>query len=1055
MSIYLDFVKSKKLVTLFLLASFLVLVMTVLFSGKASATISFNPDRTPYMWAPFYDTFRECDTGPGAQAGFAAGSQSWLSTQEYLGGIPYSRNNVSRYRVDEIPAAGIPLWINMGSVTCLDANGLNPPQGSQNLYVTRFAHYYSTTQAGVSLNSGNTLLNDLSWGAGAKGTLDYRQLPFTYHPGPLPVGIHHRALNFDYRSVQEVRNRVTGVTEAACERYDSTPANPIVITFAWGNTSQLATCKVFSMTLNLTIEVTPVPTSTIRGRVFNANDMGQNYAGVVIDTCLGNTVTTGADGYFSFNVQVGQGFCVRATNGYPANQIGGPHTRPWNEGYYGCPGYGGSAANPNYCGHATYECQVAGGVYAGCGLGGIDRSWDEGFDIVFEISSPPSVFNIDATCSALNFAVASANSQSVTITLVVDGVAQTGSSYVRNNQPTSPSGVNHSFDISAWRDFSGHNFSVQVTNGVSTINSATDNSGSCLSITCSVVASRSPIEAGSSFDLTPTFTFSGSIGSRGNSYSGINVNIVLPAGFTGPSNPAFSNLSVGPGATSIAPGAKTGYTASSVTSQYTIGSTLSGGLTFTAPGGNCGTVPVGTMPYLREYGGDVWAGGVFANPDGTPAGTPTSGSIYAFNDNVTTDGDPADWAGAGAQLTVTSLLNINQYVSAGTRTGTCNTSFTACAPKGLSFANTGSTVYGGSFGYNRTIYNYYSGTRDAEIHIGDWNGMRNTVGGNGATAIRAATRGQYTLNGQNVASPGTGQEIVIPTGIQAAVYASGNVYIRNNIILADVSGAVDPDTLPYFALIVCGNIYIDQTVTRLDGLFVAQPGTLSGGQCVPAGGTSGTIYTCATSGTQACSVSNLSTAGNRQLAVNGSLVASRIKWLRTYCSLRFATFGEGINFGTGAGNTSCTNSGNSRAAEIVNYTPHMWLAPSPLKTPNLSEDGTLYNAIRGLPPIFNTGSSPSGGGSLSCASGYTEYNGFCYKEIPGFIGSSNCLRANPRFVWRPIGLPVACYDKIGIGESSAGGEYEPPNNGGGVITPTPLPVPPRQPPPTTQPNNPL
>src|SRR5690606_19051844 len=85
--------------------------------------------------------------------------------------------------------------------------------------------------------------------------------------------------------------------------------------------------------------------------------------------------------------------------------------------------------------------------------------------------------------------------------------------------------------------------------------------------------------------------------------------------------------------------------------------------------------------------------------------------------------------------------------------------------------------------------------------------------------------------------------INVPVGSQAAVYVAGDVYISGNVIYA--TGASSVEQMPNFAWIVCGNIYVGSGVTRLDGLYVAQPGNQSS-DCDGSGTiTGGSIYTCA------------------------------------------------------------------------------------------------------------------------------------------------------------------------------------------------------------------
>lgn len=353
-------------------------------------------------------------------------------------------------------------------------------------------------------------------------------------------------------------------------------------------------------------------------------------------------------------------------------------------------------------------------------------------------------------------------------------------------------------------------------------------------------------------------------------------------------------------------------------------------------------VVTGVYPYLKEFGGDVWVGGNFVNSSSGSCEPPmgSNGSIFAHN----TSSDPENngrYIGSSAQLTVTSLMSINQFSSAGNRDAAVPSGNTY-SPKGLTFANNNSAFeYGGGFGANeaRCITDYYNSTRDT--------GLGNAV----FTGSLSANTGriQYVMSGGTV---GAGGAINVPNGTQVAVFSSGDVFIRNNIQFE--SGASSVNQLPNFALVVCGNIYIDSSVTVLDGLYIAQSGRVgSDGRCIrSADSVNGTIYTCATALGVACNQANVFSEGNRQLTINGGLIANRIKWLRILAdrSLSTASFGEVPNFGTGRG---------TGASEVVNFTPAMYLAPSGLADPDESPDGDgeagtsePYDAIRSLPPIF-------------------------------------------------------------------------------------------------------
>ncbi len=391
---------------------------------------------------------------------------------------------------------------------------------------------------------------------------------------------------------------------------------------------------------------------------------------------------------------------------------------------------------------------------------------------------------------------------------------------------------------------------------------------------------------------------------------------------------------------------------------------LSGGASCTR------SITTGTKPYLKAFGGEVMTGGSFAYSNGgscTPP--PGRGGIYAWS---ATDSSGRH-IGSSAQLTVSSLLTINQFYSASQRTSATN----SLPPKGLTFANTaanasdsGNSTYGGGSGNALCITDYFNETRDPSLEVNhlEWmnSGTRGRFQDN--ALLYEGDSGFFCLPGimmpdgsthwfdvdcdlewhnyqANKNSSGTLisslSSLTIPPGVQVAMYVDGDITITGDITY-NTSGVTSWDDHPYFVLIARGNIYIGPDVTRLNGLYVAQPKESGNG--------GGTIYTCAAGPTQTYSVSNIYNNCQNQLTINGGLVAHDVRFLRFHGSLEQATPNEVPNFLTGQG---------TKAAEVINYTPEMYLAPSPLKQPNSSSTETnnprsmgAYDSIRSLPPIY-------------------------------------------------------------------------------------------------------
>jgi hypothetical protein len=287
-----------------------------------------------------------------------------------------------------------------------------------------------------------------------------------------------------------------------------------------------------------------------------------------------------------------------------------------------------------------------------------------------------------------------------------------------------------------------------------------------------------------------------------------------------------------------------------------------------------------TKPYMKVFNGDVQAGATFAPSGSTVCSTAAAtGAIKAFNKSENT-ATPTDYSGSGASVAALALQPIAGFVSAANASG-------ATPPRGLTFANTSGT-YGGNFGDSGCIPDYW-------------------------TLATSILPGPRMLNAGDI--PGSNGGSNTFTG-KLDIFVNGNVHLRTDVRYATAGWT--RTNAPSFRLIVRGNIYIDHSVTQLDGLYVALGGT---------------IYTCA----DGMSVPSAATVEDRcgsQLRVNGAFLANKVKLLRTANSLRDATTPE--------------VAGTSRAAEIFTYSPDVWFA----LPQNPGATGTAYDAITSMPPIL-------------------------------------------------------------------------------------------------------
>jgi hypothetical protein len=166
------------------------------------------------------------------------------------------------------------------------------------------------------------------------------------------------------------------------------------------------------------------------------------------------------------------------------------------------------------------------------------------------------------------------------------------------------------------------------------------------------------------------------------------------------------------------------------------------------------------------------------------------------------------------------------------------------------------------------------------------------------------------------------------------------VTINSNIeyTSGDSTKWTNPLNVSSFYLIVRGNIYIAPGVTRLDGVFIAQPGDMP---AVPvATDFSGVIYTCASTGTgRRFATADLFNSCNSPLTINGNFQAHHIFLDRVGTkSLRDANSDE----------EKATTSG---AAEVFNSTPEIFLAYPEI--PRLEETGgSSIESVQILAPIL-------------------------------------------------------------------------------------------------------
>lgn len=307
-------------------------------------------------------------------------------------------------------------------------------------------------------------------------------------------------------------------------------------------------------------------------------------------------------------------------------------------------------------------------------------------------------------------------------------------------------------------------------------------------------------------------------------------------------------------------------------------------------------IPVVNKPYFKVYGGDLSVGG--GQESSSPAcAANTAASVIGWN-----RGDAGGYAGAGVQFGVSALHQIYEVASSSGNSG-ANVPST---PRGFAFAGNSlnGSVYGGDFGSLPCVPDYYAAIPDSPKPFVSLNAANTS----GAYEWKR-TSGLLNLSGR------------VTDGTRITLYVEGDVLINGDIRYPDSWNTAN---LPLFQLVVKGNIYIRNNVSRIEGIFIAQQD----------GATGGTIYTCATGASALAADGNLYGRCNNPLTINGAFVANDVSFLRTRGTKHRASVGE--------------PNMSDNIAEIFNFTPAIWMVQ-----PTGSVTGPVqYDSITALPPIL-------------------------------------------------------------------------------------------------------
>lgn len=429
-------------------------------------------------------------------------------------------------------------------------------------------------------------------------------------------------------------------------------------------------------------------------------------------------------------------------------------------------------------------------------------------------------------------------------------------------------------------------------------------------ITCSMVFAPNLIDPVSSFSVTGTATGPAAVAAYPLGGNQMTITVSGPATQTRVVNPTTLSGTTITGVANFTPLGAAG--------TYTITMRLGG----VFAGSDCLTQTrvIAYMPTFTARNGDIVAGMTLPNADtGVCSAVDTSAGIAGWNQAQSTT---PDFIGSGGNLGAMALHAIQGYATgtAGAGGGTGGGISFANSPAG-SYSYTNDTGrFGGNFGgYVTSCAPDYYAQRLTESPLqpippssmNSWNGAY--VG-----------TGNVTISGANN----------LPQSRHIRVYVDGNVRITGNITFTNGLSVdlADRDRIPSVWIIATGNIYVDPSVTELNGIYVAQGKSTSadtGGfySCIPAS----SAFTSFVPGTSsydynACSANTLT--------VNGSVIAKRLVLTRSRGSV---------------GSTVAQT-----YAEVFNYSPLVWLSPTGIGGSSAGTDdlGNDYQSITSLPPVL-------------------------------------------------------------------------------------------------------
>lgn len=351
-------------------------------------------------------------------------------------------------------------------------------------------------------------------------------------------------------------------------------------------------------------------------------------------------------------------------------------------------------------------------------------------------------------------------------------------------------------------------------------------------------------------------------------------------------------------------------------------------------------------PYLHISGGDVYSGALFAN---------SAGICTPIAD------DPA----LRADIRTSGYFDFSNQAEVFKQKGFSGSQYAVFATGQIGDNSSGisSETFLGNYGYNRPQQNNIKDALFANIGGEDENDYGNFDNdtASGYACVRTAklltgSRKDVTESPESIMSSSIENDIAeLSNGNKSitslttvngrkVLYINGDLAINQNIQYpASYSSVAE---IPNLTVIVKGNILIANTVSRLDGMYIALPVDDN---------TAGIIDTCSgvlPAGAKA-SAAMTTTSCNTKLTVNGSVAARKIIWKRTH-----GTLGKSLNaadpacYYEEAAQITTINGAVVRmkacAAESIEFSPEAYIG-------SFTGDTTISNIPSStveLPPVY-------------------------------------------------------------------------------------------------------